>query len=261
MVGTAVVARPRARRWWWATAAFVAYVVGLHAVLWVSITQDDFGLRVQRQLGLDPITKEFDRNYRWWASALARSDARARPGALLFLGDSIMRDLDTSSIARHTLNMAVPGDTTARLLRRMEQYSSVLSARGVVVGVGTNDLMWRSVPEALDNYRQIVSLVPQATPVILLAVTPLDERAGWAGRNADIRRLNTGIAAICAARPGCHFVDFTARLTDGEGNLPAQAHEGDGLHLSATGHEIYWNAVNAAVLSFIPPAVPTPPAQ
>ena len=61
----------------------------------------------------------------------------------MFLGDSIMRDLDTSSIARHTLNMAIPGDTTARLLDRIRAYHSVKTARGVVIGVGLNDLYYR----------------------------------------------------------------------------------------------------------------------
>jgi len=260
----AAAERPRLRvRSWkgWASAALGAYALGVSALLWFAITQDDFGLRVQRKLGLDPVTKEFDRNYRWWASALARSDARARPGAVLFLGDSIMRDLDTSSIARHTLNLAVPGDTTARLLNRMERYSSVLTARGVVIGVGINDLDWRPVPEALDNYRKILNLAPPATPVLLLSVLPIDEEAGDTSANAAVRRLNEGVAGLCAARPGCHFVDFTARLVDGEGNLSEHAHEGDGKHLSAVGHEVYWNAVNAAVLNFVPPPEVTPPAQ
>jgi lysophospholipase L1-like esterase len=252
--------RPRLRRALLVGAA--AYLVGLHALLWTAITQDDFGLRVQRKLGLEPVTKEFDRSFRWWASALARSDARARPGALLFLGDSIMRDLDTSSIARHTINLAVPADTTARLLTRAERYSSVLTARGVVIGIGVNDLDWRPVPEALHNYKKLLDLVPLATPILALSVLPIDEEHGDAPTfNAQVRRMNEGIATLCADRPGCRFVDFAARLTDGEGNLAEHAHDGDGKHLSAAGHEIYWNAINAAVLNFIPPAEVTPPAR
>jgi lysophospholipase L1-like esterase len=131
----------------------------------------------------------------------------------------------------------------------------------VVVGIGINDLDWRPVSEALDNYREIIHLVPQATPILLLPVLPVAREAGGASLNPVIARLNEGVAGLCAARPGCHFVDFRARLTDGEGNLSAHAHDGDGKHLSAVGHEVYWDAINAAVLGFMPPARVTPPAQ
>ena len=113
---------------------------------------------------------EFEGSYKRFAAAFARSDARARPGAIVFLGDSIMRDLDTSSIARHTLNLAIPTDTTAGVLKRSQTYRSLATARGVVIGVGVNDLVWRPIPEALRNYRSILELVPQATPVLALAV-------------------------------------------------------------------------------------------
>jgi lysophospholipase L1-like esterase len=224
-----------------------------------AITKSDFVSRVERKLGILK-TGEFEGSYKRFAAAFARGDARARPGAIVFIGDSIMRDLDTSSIARHTLNLAIPTDTTAGVLKRAQGYRSLATARGVVIGVGVNDLVWRPIPEALENYRQILDLVPQATPVLALAVLPVDERE-VRQRNADIGKLNAGIASLCAVRPGCHFVDASRQLAGAGGNLLPSAHDGDGLHLSAVGHDIYWNAVNAAVLNFIPEARVTPPAR
>jgi hypothetical protein len=117
----------------------VAYVVGLHLAIGALVVKTDFLDRLHHRWAV-LAAPEFDGGYRRWASALARSDAFARPDALVFLGDSMLRDLDTSSIARHTLNLAISGDTTAGLLGRIRAYRSVETARGVVVGVGPNDL-------------------------------------------------------------------------------------------------------------------------
>lgn len=249
------VKRPATRR------LAIAYVIGLHLALGALVVKTDFLTRVSHRLVEAAGTDEFDDNYRRWASAFARSDAYARPGALVFLGDSIMRDLDTSSIARHTLNMAIPGETTARLLDRMQTYRSVKTARGVVVGVGLNDLFYRSVPEAVANYSKIIAEVPEGTPLIVTAPLPVDERVQNTFRNDDIRRLRGAIAALCGERRGCHFVDPSPRLIDDTGNLAADKHDGDGIHLSAVGHDAYWNVVNAAVLADMPPARIVPPAQ
>ena len=251
---------------WWRSrqALLVAYLLGLHIALaglvLVLVAKTDFLPRVYKNLDVAP--EEFDQTYRRWAAAFARSDARARPGALLFVGDSIMRDLDASSMARHTLNLAIPGDTTARALQRMKGYRALLTARGVVLGVGINDLMRRrSVPEALANYRALLGLVPREVPILAVAVLPLGESARAEVDNAEIARLNEGIATLCAERPGCHFVDPSRRLTNSDGALVASAHDGDGVHLSATAHEIYWSTLNQAVSSFVPTPPITPPAR
>jgi lysophospholipase L1-like esterase len=250
-----VLDRPIARK------IAVAYVVGLHLAIGVLVTKTDFLTRLNHRLVEAAGTAEFDDSYRRWATAFARSDAYARPGALVFLGDSIMRDLDTSSIARHTLNMAIPGETTARLLDRVQDYRSVKTARGVVIGVGVNDLYYRSIPETVANYRKIIAEVPESTPLIVMAPLPVDERAEHTFRNDDIRRLSRAIAAACGERRGCHFVDPSPRLIDDTGNLAAEKHDGDGIHLSNVGHDAYWNVVNAAVLADMPPARITPPAE
>jgi lysophospholipase L1-like esterase len=247
--------RPAVRR------LIVAYVVGLHLAVGALVAKTDFISRVRHQLVEAAGSDEFDDGYRRWATAFVRSDAYARPGGLVFLGDSIMRDLDTSSIARHTLNMAIPGDTTARLLDRIRSYQSVKTARGVVIGVGLNDLYYRSIPEAVANYRKIMDEVPKGTPVMVVPPLPVDERAETVFRNDDIRRLGGALAALCGERPGCHFVDPSPRLIDDTGNLASANHDGDGVHLSNVGHDAYWSVVNAAVLAAMPPARIVPPAE
>ena len=250
----ALPARPAS---WWLAAAYLAL---LHLALGALVAGTDLPARLHHRWVV-LAAPEFDGGYRRWAEALARSDAHARPGALVFLGDSIVRDLDTSSMARHTLNLAIPGDTTAGLLARVGAYRSVRTARGVVLGVGVNDLYYRPIPEAVANYRAILDEVPAGTPVLVLAALPVDERAQPAFRNADVRRLDGALEALCGERPGCRFVDPSPRLVDGTGNLAPADHVGDGVHLSALGHDAYWGVVNAAVLADMPPARIAPPEQ
>jgi lysophospholipase L1-like esterase len=234
------------------------YGLAVHAVLAASLVYGNLVERIEYKLGIIDHT-ELDQIYRHWSSAFARADLRARPDALLFVGDSMMRDLDTSSIARHTLNLAIPGDTTVGVLKRLGRYRSLLTARGIVLGIGLNDLMYRSVPEALANFEQILTILPEVKPVIVIAVLPVDERATTLFNNKNIRELNEGMASLCAARERCIFVEPSALLRDGQGNLIASAHNGDGIHLSAVGHDLYWQAINDAVVANVPPPVLTPP--
>src|SRR3712207_4136379 len=88
----------------------------------------------------------------------------------------------------------------------------------------------RSVPEALANYRALLGLVSREVPILVVAVLPLGENARAEVDNAEIARLNEGIASLCAERPGCHFVDPSRRLTNSDGALVASAHDGDGVH-------------------------------
>ncbi len=244
-------------------ALAAAYLLGLHAAVGALVFKTDFLPRVEDKLRNWHVGQamEFDAEYRRWAEALARADERARAGALLFLGDSIVRELDTSSIARHTLNFGIPGDTTVRVLERARTYRTLGTARGVVLHFGLNDLSLRTVDEALDNYRRVLDLIPATTPTLAVAVLPVDERARKIHSNATVRAMNSRLAALCGARPNCRFVDPTPDLVDGTGNLAARLHGGDGIHLSVTGHDIYWHAINAAVLASMPSATPIFPAR
>jgi lysophospholipase L1-like esterase len=250
-------ARPGLRRlgryrWLWWTAGL--YVLALHLALAALIVGTDFLPRFERKFLGATVGPEFDSVYFRWARGFEGSDRNARPGALLLVGGSIMRDLDASSIARHTLNLAIPGDTTARVLKRLSSYQSLATARGLILGVGINDADYRPVEEALRNYRDVLGLAPRDVPVLVLGVLPVDSRVRDGGANAYAERLNAGLRELCAAHPGCRFVDLAVRLVDASGNLVASAHDGDGLHLSRVGHDIYWSEIYRAVERSIPPA-------
>ncbi|HEX6012210.1 MAG TPA: GDSL-type esterase/lipase family protein [Geminicoccaceae bacterium] len=230
------------------------YALALHFAVAALIVETDFLPRFERKFLGATVGPEFDSVYFRWARGLEGSDRNARPGALLFVGDSIMRDLDTSSIARHTLNLAIPGDTTARVRKRLSSYQSLATAPGLILGVGINDFDYRSVEQALRNYRDVLGLAPRDVPVLVLSVLPVDSRVRGGGANAYAARLNAGLRELCTEHPGCRFVDAAAKLADASGNLIASAHDGDGLHLSRVGHDIYWSEIYRAVERSMPPA-------
>lgn len=240
-------------RWWLAIAA-VGYFAVIHALLAVLVTRTDFAERFGEWLPFPIAPVEFTTTYKRTAWSLERADQRARPGALLFIGDSIVRDLDTSSLARHTLNLAIPGDTTKRVHQRMIGYDSLKSARGVVLGVGINDQLYRSVPETIEIYREIMKEVPGDVPLIVQAVLPVDPSVAKWFDNRQVDELNAALKPLCASRPGCRFLDIGRALMDAEGDLAPSMHDGGGIHLSAKGGEVYWNAFNKAVYDYMPPA-------
>lgn len=248
-----LVSQRRSLRWP-LVAAVVGYFVIVHATLAFLIMRTDFTERFASWIPFTFTAPEFNMTYRRMAWSLARADRRARPGALLFIGDSIVRDLDTSSLARHTLNMAIPGDTTRRVHQRLLGYESLKSARGVVLGVGVNDQLYRSVPEAVDIYRKILKEVPGDVPLVVSAVLPVDPKTARGFDNQRVREMNAALRPLCASRPGCQLVDVGRALSDAKGDLAPSMHDGSGLHLSAKGSELYWNAFNKAVYDYMPPA-------
>lgn len=248
-----LVSQRRSLRWP-LVAAVVSYFVIVHATLAFLIMRTDFRERFASWVPFTVTAPEFNMTYKRMAWSLARADRRARSGALLFIGDSIVRDLDTSSLARHTLNLAIPGDTTKRVHQRMIGYDSLKSARGVVLGVGINDQLYRSVPEAIEIYRKIIKAVPSDVPLIVQAVLPVDPNVAEAFDNRQVANLNAALEPLCASRPGCRFLEIGRALTDAKGDLAPAMHDGGGIHLSAKGGEVYWNAFNKAVYDHMPPA-------
>jgi lysophospholipase L1-like esterase len=113
--------------------------------------------------------------------------------------------------------------------------------------VGGNDLQYRSVPEAIAGYPPILSAIPAHVAVVAVGLPPAAPSARkGAPRNADLAALDAGLAAACAARPLCRFVDTAApmaRTRDEKDTL----HDEDGVHLSAAGYRIIGDAIAAAL--------------
>jgi lysophospholipase L1-like esterase len=181
-----------------------------------------------------------------------RIDAQAA-GSVVIIGDSLVQGMNVNRLMPDVVNYGIAGDTIGGVAQRLLSYPSLNQARAIIVAIGINELAEHDADEAAAAYRRLMALLPEGVPIIASAVLPVDEpHLRFPDRfrsNAQIKRLNAGIAKICAARAGCSFVDAGATLADAGGNLRREFHDGDGLHLSAAGYGPWVAALRAALIA------------
>lgn len=230
----------------WALLAS-AYLVLLHLLLVLFISKPYWIERVREALGFP--MPELTEYYRTLVDLQLRADAHVAPGAVLFFGASQVQGLCVTCIDARAVNYGIGGDTTAGVLERLSKYRSLETATAVFISVGFNDLRRRSIEAALANYEQVLQRIPATTPVIASAVFPVDDRIDDVKEvsNEAIRRLNDGVRSLCSARRGCRFLDPREQLIDTAGRLRADMHDGDGLHLNASGYKIWMAQIAGAI--------------
>lgn len=235
----------------WLRIGVLAYVAGLHALVLVLIFKTDFLTLAGKTLGLIPPAERTLAMYEDLQD-LARRGQDVPDGMVIVLGDSIMAALDGAEIGPDVRVFASGGLTSATLGAFLPSLPPLRGARAVILGIGTNDLRFR--PEALIA-RDQAALLAQFRPgmaVILMATLPVRESNGEIRRrphlrNAAIARMNEGLRALCAVRPGCHFVPTLSVMADARGELDEAVHAGDGWHLSPAGSSRLAGLLRAAL--------------
>lgn len=156
-------------------------------------------------------------------------------GAVLFFGDSHLQTLPTGGLAQ-AYNFAIGGETAQRLSQRIDRYASLASARAVVLGAGTNDLIeGRSAEDVRLAWSAILDRVPASARVVCVGIPGVPTGAA---------EVNERVAGLCRQRG--HAV---VAAVPGQGALARAAMAPDGLHLDATGSLALLQAIEAALLT------------
>jgi lysophospholipase L1-like esterase len=219
--------------------ALLLYLVALHAVVLILVVKTNFLPLAGKTLGWLPPEE--------WSEPLDRAiieqsahDRDTPSGALIIVGDSIMEGLKPGLIAPDAVNFGLGGITTRMLMVRWPLLRSIDAARLIVIGVGVNDLKYRTPSEIAADYAKLLALTPRV-PKIAVSVLPVDEQTDAMRRrpylkNEAIRDLNTRIKLACEARPDCRYLDAWPEMLDsGTHQLRGPYHGGDGWHLSDAG--------------------------
>ena len=221
----------------------ITYILCIHLILGFVLFKSDFIQRVESKILFGQYTKpKFTEHFNAMLDYHSRMDGNMPDGAVVFIGDSHIQGLCVSAIVPSSVNYGIGGDTTAGVLQRLPNYKSIGRASAVVIAIGINDMKFRSNEEILHNYSAIAGQIPENIPVIFSAVLPIDEEArdDWQGRNQDrIRSLNSELENLTREYENYFFVDGGALLTDAQGNLADEFHDGDGLHLNSKGNAIW----------------------
>mgnify|MGYP003296913061 FL=1 len=140
-------------------------------------------------------------------------------------------------------NRGISGDTTDRLLERLNDNVLSIKPKNIVLLIGTNDI-GRGLPLSvtLENMDSIIKMTKDACPdvnFIIEAVYPVNEkmRDRFEKRsNKKINEMNKELIKLCE-KYNCVWLDFTDELKDNVGNLK-QEYTFDGLHINAQAYEV-----------------------
>lgn len=140
-------------------------------------------------------------------------------------------------------NRGISGDTTDRLLERLNDNVLSIEPKNIVLLIGTNDIS-RGLPLSItiENVEKIITNTKKACPdvnLIIEAVYPINEnmRDRFEKRsNKKINEMNNEFIKLCE-KYDCVWLDFTNKLKDNDGNLKKELTY-DGLHVNAQAYEI-----------------------
>jgi lysophospholipase L1-like esterase len=179
-------------------------------------------------------------------AALVRAERDAGVVTDVWLGDSLVEELDCRQVKPSCLNLSVAGDSVFGVLHRVDQHRSLAGADTVYIAVGHNDLgRTHNIAYIASMYEQVLAALPPGPTVVCHAVLPVDERATNKRDNATIRALNDGLREVCQRHPRARYLDVTPALVDATGNLSRDLHTGDGVHLTPAGYARWHEALRA----------------
>lgn len=169
----------------------------------------------------------------------------------VLLGDSITDFFNwyelfydfSNSTGQAVYNRGISGDTTDRLLERLQENVLNISPKNVVLLIGTNDI-GRGLPLSMtvENVSKIIESAKEQCPdinFILQAVYPINRhmRDRFEKRsNEKIDLMNKEFVKL-SEKYGCVWLDITDKLKDETGNLKKDFTY-DGLHLNVKAYKI-----------------------
>ena len=111
---------------------------------------------------------------------------------------------------------------------------------------GINDITGGQSPETIvANIARMADMVHEAAPACRLyiqSILPVStKRLAYpymTGHNAKVAQINPQLAALCAERAWCTFVDIAPLLSDADGELRPDLTK-DGIHLHPAGYLIW----------------------
>lgn len=144
-------------------------------------------------------------------------------------------------------NRGISGDTTNRLLERLQSNVLCLEPEKVVYLIGTNDIACKASLEYIaDNIRKLITETKKHCPGCKIAVQSvypvIDHRER---KNKDIIPLNELIKAVCREE-NVFYIDLYDKLCDESGSF-SKKFTYDGLHPNVRGYEV----ITEGILEFI----------
>ena len=171
----------------------------------------------------------------------------AESNQTVFIGDSIIEIYNTELfdglLSTKVYNRGISGDTSDRLLERLQDNALNIKPKNLVVLVGTNDLSRNiSVNTICGNICNIIDKSKDAgvEKIIICSLLPVNKsiNSNMVGtrKNLNITTINVVLKEACEQKQ-VEFVDLFTPLEDKDGNFDKQ-YTYDGLHPNAKGYVV-----------------------
>lgn len=171
----------------------------------------------------------------------------------------LRKSLETNEPASAVFNLGIGGNNSSDVLERFDQEVVAREPNCIIIGVGTNDARRSDGPEGgleipLDEYSNNIRLLLRkaantAKHCVIASVLPVDERktcplAGLYYKNEELHGYWAAQKRLCA-EAGATFLDFWSTVMKGRG--PRRRLFSDGLHLTARGHAVLFEAAEKRI--------------
>ena len=223
------------------------YVLAMHLLIVLILVKSDFIDRVKSEISEG---EEITVHYQRMMTYHERIDKNVPTGSYLFIGDSLIQGLSVNAVSENSVNYGIGSDTTIGLLQRLKIYDSINRASAVFILIGVNDFRYRNSHSIIANYERIVDRLPASLKVFAVSILPIDERTGsFVLSNEGILSANSGIKRLTKSRRHVKYCDANSDLVGSDGNLRADFHVGDGVHLSEIGSEVLIGRLRSCLFS------------
>ena len=176
-------------------------------------------------------------------------------GQIVLAGDSITDFYNnyelfyeyTEKSGKAVYNRGISGDTSNRLIERLESNVLCLEPEKVVYLIGTNDHAKGADDEyIISNIRKIIEMTRNACPSCRIAVQSIYPVIDHKERkNKNLKPINEKLKKLCSEEDVV-YIDLFDALCDSNGSFD-KAYTYDGLHPNVHGYEV----VTKALLEFI----------
>lgn len=163
--------------------------------------------------------------------------AAARPGSIVFLGDSQIEQCEWRELFGDSLpivNRGIVGDGSRGVFERIGPILESKPAK-IVLWLGVNDLIFGNSIEASIGQFGLLFEKMSGQNVVVLSVLPVNSEVRKIPvPNDDIRKMNEKLAELAAAQ-NWPFVNLNPRMADQNGRLKKEFTL-DGIHLNGAGY-------------------------
>lgn len=169
---------------------------------------------------------------------------------IVFTGSSSIRfweDLQERFPGHQVLNSGFGGSQTSDLLLHLNDLVIKYQPKKVFIYEGDNDIFYKKRPKAiLKTAVEVVHQLQKDDPdreIVLISAKPSLSRWKLKGK---YKRLNRLFYKFSKERPNVDFVDVWNPMLDGR-KVRKDIFVEDGLHMNATGYDIWYHAIKEFV--------------